>query len=435
VGGSFGFSYDALSRRTQMTQPNSITTNYQYNTLSRLLSVLHQTGSSTIDGEAYTLDAAGNRTAKQDDLAGVTSNYTYDKIYELTQVTQGNNTTESYSYDPVGNRLSSLSIPSYSYNSSNELTSNSNGSYTYDNNGNTLTDASGKSYTWDFEDRLTQATLPNNGGTVTFKYDPFGRRIEKVSLTTTSIFVYDGDNLVETVNGSGGEVASYAQGQNIDEPLAMDRSGTIDYYEQDGLGSVTSLTASNGTIAQSYTYDSFGNQTASSGSLTNFFRYTSREFDPETNLQFSRSRYLDSSIGRFTQEDEIGFQGGVNFYPYVSNSPLNWIDPTGDQEDSVSQSFMAAIRSGNADEIENLLDIARDTLTDDEKELGREAVKRLRTPVRDLIRGSLKRSASYHSELENKTLEEIMNDSCQEAKQMKKLVQQSPRLLGKRLPY
>ena len=41
--GSFGFSYDALSRRTQMTRPNSVTTNYTYDNLSRLLSVLHQT--------------------------------------------------------------------------------------------------------------------------------------------------------------------------------------------------------------------------------------------------------------------------------------------------------------------------------------------------------------------------------------------------------
>jgi hypothetical protein len=34
------FSYDALSRRTQMTRPNSVATNYAYDNLSRLLSVL-----------------------------------------------------------------------------------------------------------------------------------------------------------------------------------------------------------------------------------------------------------------------------------------------------------------------------------------------------------------------------------------------------------
>jgi hypothetical protein len=55
----------------------------------------------------------------------------------------------------------------------------------------------------------------------TFKYDPFGRRIEKISPTTTSIFVYEGDNLVETVNSTGGAVARYTQGQDIDESLAV----------------------------------------------------------------------------------------------------------------------------------------------------------------------------------------------------------------------
>ena len=34
--GSFGFSYDALSRRTQMTRPNNVTTNYGYDNLSHL---------------------------------------------------------------------------------------------------------------------------------------------------------------------------------------------------------------------------------------------------------------------------------------------------------------------------------------------------------------------------------------------------------------
>ena len=120
--GSFGFSYDALSRRTQMTRPNSVTTNYTYDNLSRLTSVLHQLSGSTIDGASYTLDSAGNRTAKMDQLASVTSNYTYDAIYQLTQVTQGASTTESYTYDPVGNRTASLGVSSYTTNASNEMT-------------------------------------------------------------------------------------------------------------------------------------------------------------------------------------------------------------------------------------------------------------------------------------------------------------------------
>lgn len=270
--------------------------------------------------------------SKTDNRTGVISNYTYDPIYELTQVMQGGSTTESYNYDPIGNRLSSLGVSSYTNNSSNELTGTSNASYTYDANGNTTskTDSTGTTnYTWDFEDRLTQVTLPGTGGTVSFKYDPFGRRIYKSSSSATTIFVYDGDNVVETTNGAGAIISKYAQGQGIDEPLAQSSSGATNYYEADGLGSVTSLTSAAGVLAQTYTYDSFGKLTASSGAITNPFQYSSREFDTETNLYYYRARYYDSPSGRFLSEDPVRFGAGVDFYPYVGNSPTNFGDPLG----------------------------------------------------------------------------------------------------------
>jgi RHS repeat-associated protein len=329
--GSFGFSYDALSRRTQLTRPNGVNTNYSYDSLSHLLSVLHQAGVNTLDGASYTYDAAGNRTAKTNDLNGITSNYTYDPLYELTQVTQGASTTESYGYDAVGNRLSSSGVPTYSYSSSNELTSNSLGSYIYDANGNTLSDASGKQYTWDFENRLIQAVVPGtNGGTTTFKYDPFGRRIQKSGPLGTTNYLYDGDNSMEEMDVAGNVLARYTQTQRIDEPLAMLRSSTASYYESDGLWSITSLSNGTGTVANTYTYDSFGNVTNFTGTLANPFRFTDREFDIETNLQFSRHRYYDPSIGRFLGEDLIRFEEkNPNLYWYVANSPTNLVDPLG----------------------------------------------------------------------------------------------------------
>jgi RHS repeat-associated protein len=109
----------------------------------------------------------------------------------------------------------------------------------------------------------------------------------------------------------------------------MERGSTVDYYETDDFGSVTSLTASNDSLAQSYTYDSFGNTTNSSGSLTNFFSYTARKFDTETDLYYYRARYYDPSDGRFVNEDPLKFTAGMNFYAYVKNQPIDFLDPYG----------------------------------------------------------------------------------------------------------
>jgi RHS repeat-associated protein len=326
--GSFGFSYDALSRRTQLTRPNGVNTNYNYDSLSHLLSVLHQAGVNTLDGASYTYDPAGNRTAKTNYLNGTTSNYTYDQLYELTQVTQGASTTESYSYDAVGNRLSSSGVPSYNYNVSNELTSNSTGSYTYDNNGNTLTDATGKSYTWDFENRMISAIVPGSGA-VTFKYDPFGRRIEKSSWLGTTNYLYDGANTLETTDQNGNEVARYADTLGLDEPLSELVSGTASFYGQDGVGSVTSLTSSSGAVINTYRYNSYGKLISSAGALANPFQYTGREADSETNAYYYRARYYDPSSGRFTSEDPLSFDSETDFYTYSGNAPTLFSDPLG----------------------------------------------------------------------------------------------------------
>src|SRR5215813_6797725 len=99
-----------------------------------------------------------------------------------------------------------------------------------------------------FENRLTSVVLPGSGGTVSFKYDPFGRRIYKSSSSGTSIFAYDGDNLIEETNSTGAVVARYSQDLAIDEPLAMLRSGTTSSYNADALGTVTSLGSGAGSL-------------------------------------------------------------------------------------------------------------------------------------------------------------------------------------------
>ena len=122
--GHFTFGYDVLSRRTSLNRPNAVNTTYAYDGLSHLLSVLHKNGSTVLDGATYTgvypecsrRNYAGNRLTKANTLNSVTEGYTYDPLYQLTQVVATpqngrSTTTKSYSYDFVGNRLSSVGVP------------------------------------------------------------------------------------------------------------------------------------------------------------------------------------------------------------------------------------------------------------------------------------------------------------------------------------
>jgi RHS repeat-associated protein len=66
-----------------------------------------------------------------------------------------------------------------------------------------------------------------------------------------------------------------------------------------------------------------------SGSFVNPYRYTARDYDSETGLQYSRARYFDSQTGRFLSEDPLGFDAAINFYGYVGNNPARSSDPLG----------------------------------------------------------------------------------------------------------
>ena len=294
------YGYDAGSNRTSMTDPQNLGTAYGYDTLNRLSSLI-------FNGQN----------------PGFT--FGYDALSRRTSLTRPNSVNTTYAYDPVS-RLTSILHKLGS-------TTLDGATYTYDKNGNTQTKSDGTQYTWDFENRLTQVMLPGSGGTVNFKYDPFGRRAQKSftqgSTTTTTNYLYDGRSLLQEVDQSGNVLARYTQNRRIDEPLAEVRSGTTSYYDADGLQSITSLSSSGGALANTYAYDTFGNITNSTGSIVNPFRFTGREFDLETGAYFYRARYYDQNVGRFLSEDPLRYPDGAGFYIYVNNNPLNLFDPLG----------------------------------------------------------------------------------------------------------
>jgi len=316
--GNFTFTYDAANRRITRTFPNGTTSTYAYDDDSRLTGITTTNGGTTIDSATYTLDGAGNRMSKTQQ--NVTTAYSYDAVYRLTLATPtgGSYQPEVYTYDQVGNRLTSAY----------ELTPSVNETTTYG---------------YDDENRLTGIQTTRNSQTqqLTFAYDPFGRRIRKTvspfggGAGEVTNYVYDGQNIILEYNTSNEIQTRYTHGPNIDEPLAIEITGatttTPYYYHADGLGSITALSNASGNIIQRYEYDSFGNQTiTTNGGIKQPFTFTAREFDAETGMYFYRARYYDPKAGRFVTRDPIGFNGGdVNLYAYVGNNPVNWGDPEG----------------------------------------------------------------------------------------------------------
>lgn len=130
------------------------------------------------------------------------------------------------------------------------------------------------------------------------------------------------------MDNNGNVLGRYIQ-VGIDEPLGEVRSGTTSFYQQDGVGSTTSLSSAAGVLANTYVYDSFGKLINSSGTVANPFQFAGREFDPEISMYENRTRYYEPNRGRFSSEDPIGFAGDDNFYVYVKNSPTNYVDPVG----------------------------------------------------------------------------------------------------------
>ncbi len=215
-------------------------------------------------------------------------------------------------YDPVGNRLTKTPDTPPSINETTQ-------------------------YSYDDENRLTGVTITQGSlvKQLSFAYDPFGRRIKKTvspsgggSGKETTNYVYDGQNIILEYNQAGSISAKYTHGPNIDEPLVVQQGTNTYYYHSDGLGSITGLSNSSGTIVQTYSYDSFGN-IAATGSITQPFTYTGREYDSETGMYFYRARYYDPKVGRFVTKDPIGFAGGINYYVYVGNNPVKYLDPLG----------------------------------------------------------------------------------------------------------
>jgi RHS repeat-associated protein len=106
------------------------------------------------------------------------------------------------------------------------------------------------------------------------------------------------------------------------------------FYHLDPLGSVRAITDATGTTITRHDYLAFGEDPAPMTSDP--IRFTGKELDAETGLQYFGARYVRNAAGRFTSPDPLmDSEDGIldpqrwNRYAYVSNKPLQFVDPDG----------------------------------------------------------------------------------------------------------
>jgi len=187
------------------------------------------------------------------------------------------------------------------------------------------------SYTYDRENRLIEAELPDST-TIEYEYGPNGDRFKRYDGTDTIYYVYDGEDVLMELDGSGTVEARYTHvsgGFSVDYPLMMRRGGENYFYMKDKLGSVVGLLDDEENVEVAYEYDAWGTIVAEVGSLWNPYRFTAREWDPDTGLYYYRARTYKPETGRFMQIDHMGMVDGTDMFVYVGNDPVNGVDPFG----------------------------------------------------------------------------------------------------------
>src|SRR5262249_12198823 len=128
-------------------------------------------------------------------------------------------------------------------------------------------------------------------------------------------------------------IARYLYGaEAADDLLARQRPGEgVVWYLADHLYTVRDLVDRNGNVIDHIDYDSFGNVLGETNPAAgDRFKFTGREYEPEFGLYYYRARSYDPGLGRFINEDTLGFDGGdPNLSRYAFNAPTNYTDPTG----------------------------------------------------------------------------------------------------------
>jgi RHS repeat-associated protein len=340
--GDLSLSFDGQNGELTGSTLGSLTMTAGYNSFGEGSDLKTSAGSGTLFEEQDTRDSLGRVTQSVQTVAGQTHTFTYgyDVDGRLTSVGEDGTPLAQYSYDANGNRLSTApgnTTPTATYDGQDRLLSEGGTTYAYSPNGYLATATSGgktTSYTYDDLGNLTDVTL-TEGTKIHYLIDGNGDRIGKeVNGTLVAGYLYDtAGRVVAELDGSGTLVERFVYAGSNTVPSYLVKGG-VDYaLVTDGRGSVRLVVnAQTGVVAQELDYDAWGKVTNDTSPGFQPFGFAGGLYDPQTGLVHFGARDYDATTGRWTGRDPILFNGGdTNLYGYVSDDPINVIDPSGEQ--------------------------------------------------------------------------------------------------------
>jgi RHS repeat-associated protein len=280
-------------------------------------------------------------------------NFGYDNLDRLTSAVVGNTTTQ-YGYDLNGNRtattIGSTPYANTVWPTSNQLSAQSTGlgsfSVGYDAAGN-ITNDGVNGYTYSDRGRMSSATTPAGG--VAYLYNGLNERVSKTGSAVAggaAYYVYDEQGrLLGEYDASGNPVyeSVYAQGMPVGvlKQTGQSANATLStqvydvYADQIGAPRMVTRPADQAIVwrwdaAEPFEATRPDQNPNGLGAFTYNQRLPGQVFDAETGLYQNWFREYNPRLGRYTQPDPIGLEGGsYSLYQYVNGNPMNSTDVRG----------------------------------------------------------------------------------------------------------